>query len=160
MESVGFIFLTKDVYLTLWPLGDFNKFLEKIIFKLILMTDGCDISSEIAVRLTSRNLCDDKSTLVQVMAWCRQATSRCLNQCLPRSLPPYGVTRPQWVLMRLEAQGFAGHLLQIIIVINIYNNQLKISVHPVISVITGLGRNLLHREKFSMFCSSYSTYNS
>ena len=35
--------------------------------------------------------------LVQVMAWCRQASSHYLNQCWPRSMPPYGVTRPQWV---------------------------------------------------------------
>ena len=40
---------------------------------------------------------DDKSTLVQVMAWCRQAPSHYLNQCWPRSLSSYGVTRPQWV---------------------------------------------------------------
>ena len=40
---------------------------------------------------------DDQSTLVQVMAWCRQATSHYLNQCWPRSLSSYGVTRPQWV---------------------------------------------------------------
>ena len=59
------------------------------------MTDGCDISSEIALRLTSWDLSDDKSTLVQVMAWCRQATSHYLKQCWPRSLPPYGVTMPQ-----------------------------------------------------------------
>ena len=44
-----------------------------------------------------QGLSDDKSTLVQVMAWCRQATSHNLGQCWPRSLPPYGVTRPQWV---------------------------------------------------------------
>ena len=31
------------------------------------------------------------------MAWCRQAASHCLSQCCPRSLSPYGVTRPQWV---------------------------------------------------------------
>ena len=74
--------------LTNWPLGDFNK----IIFKLILVNDGCDISSEIALRWTSLDLSDDKSTLFQVMAWCRQATSHYLNQCWPRSLPPYGVT--------------------------------------------------------------------
>ena len=44
------------------------------------------------------DLTDDKSTtLVQVMAWCRQATSHYLSQCWPRSLLPYGVTRPQWV---------------------------------------------------------------
>ena len=34
---------------------------------------------------------------IQVMAWCRQATSHYLSQCWPRSLSPYGVTRPQWV---------------------------------------------------------------
>ena len=53
------------------------------------MTDGCDISSEIAFRSTSWDLSDDKSTLVQVMAWCRQATSHYLNQCWPRSLLLY-----------------------------------------------------------------------
>ena len=31
------------------------------------------------------------------MAWCHQATSHYLNQCWPRSLTPYSVTRPQWV---------------------------------------------------------------
>ena len=61
------------------------------------MNDGCDISSEIALRWTSLDLSDDKSTLVQVMAWCRQATSHYLGQCWPRSLSPYGVNRPQWV---------------------------------------------------------------
>ena len=45
----------------------------------------------------SLDLTDDKSTLVQVMAWCRQATSHYLSQCWPRSLWPYGVTKPQWV---------------------------------------------------------------
>ena len=43
------------------------------------------------------NPTDDKSTLVQVMAWCHQATSHYLSQCWPRSLSPYGATRPQWV---------------------------------------------------------------
>ena len=37
------------------------------------------------------------TALVQVMAWRRQATSHYQSQCRPRSLPPYGVTRPQWV---------------------------------------------------------------
>ena len=60
------------------------------------MTDGCDISREIALKWTSLDLNDDKSTLVHVMAWCRQATSHYLNQWWPRSLPPCGVTRPQW----------------------------------------------------------------
>ena len=45
----------------------------------------------------SPDLTDDKSTLVQVMAWCRQEKSHYLSQCWPRSLSPYGVIRPQWV---------------------------------------------------------------
>ena len=55
------------------------------------------ISHEIAFRWVSLDLTDDKSTLVQVMAWCHQATSHCLSQCWPKSMSPNGVTRPQWV---------------------------------------------------------------
>ena len=44
-----------------------------------------------------QDLTDDKSTLVQIMAWCRQATSHYLSQCWLSSLSPYGVIRPQWV---------------------------------------------------------------
>ena len=74
--------------------GRFQWNLRKIISKLILGTDGCHISSEIALRWTSLDLSDDKSTLVEVMAWCRQATSHYLSQCWPSSMSPYGVTRP------------------------------------------------------------------
>ena len=35
-----------------------------------------------------------QSTLVQAMAWCRQAPSHCLTQCSPRSMSSYGITRP------------------------------------------------------------------
>ena len=45
----------------------------------------------------SQGFTDDKSTLVQVMARCHQAASHYLNQCWPRSKPPYGAVRPQWV---------------------------------------------------------------
>ena len=44
-----------------------------------------------------QGLTDDKSTLVQVLAWRCQATSHCLHQCWPRSPTPYGVTKPHWV---------------------------------------------------------------
>ena len=66
-----------------------------VIFKQILMIDGWVISCEITLRWKSQGLTDDKSTLVQVMAWCRQAIGHYLNQCWPRSMSPYGVTRPQ-----------------------------------------------------------------
>ena len=67
-----------------------------IIFKLALVTDGWVISCEIPVSWMSLNLPDNKSTLVQVMAWCCQATSHYLSQCWPRSMSPNGITRPQW----------------------------------------------------------------
>ena len=68
-----------------------------VIFKLTLVTDSWVISCEIPLSWISLNLTDDKSTLVQVMVWCHQATSHYLNQCWPRSMSPYGITRPQWV---------------------------------------------------------------
>ena len=46
--------------------------------------------------LMPQELTDDESTLVQVMAWCRKATSHYLSQCWPTSLSPYYITRPQW----------------------------------------------------------------
>ena len=68
-----------------------------ILLKPITMIDGWDIFCEITLRRMSLDLTDDKSTLVQVMAWCRQATSHYLSWCWPRSLLPYNVTRPQRV---------------------------------------------------------------
>ena len=44
-----------------------------------------------------QDLTDDKSTLAQVMAWCRQATSHYLSHCWPRSMSPNVISRPQWV---------------------------------------------------------------
>ena len=64
---------------------------------LILVIDDWRISCEIAIRWMQLDLTDDKSTLVQVMAWCRQVTSHYLSPCWPRSMSPNGVTRPQWV---------------------------------------------------------------
>ena len=78
-----------------WPLGDFSEILD--IFKLISVTDGWGISCKSPLRWMPLDLTDDKSTLVPVMVWCRQATSHYLRQCWPRSVSPYGVIRPQWV---------------------------------------------------------------
>ena len=61
------------------------------------MNGGWGISYEIALRWMPLDLPDDKSTLVQVMAWCRQATSHYLSQCWPRSMSPNGISRPQRV---------------------------------------------------------------
>ena len=77
--------------------GKFEWNFRYIIFKRISVTDGWGISCEINLIWMSLSITDDQSILVQVMAWCRQATSHYLSQCWPRSLSPYGVTRPQWV---------------------------------------------------------------
>ena len=67
------------------------------IFNLALLLGIFKSAFDSVLRWMTQGLTDDKSKLVQVMAWCRQATSHCLNQCWPRSPTPYGVTRPQWV---------------------------------------------------------------
>ena len=81
--------------------GKFELNFRYLIFQIISVIDGWVIYCELVLRRMSLELTDDKSTLVQVMAWCRQATSHYLSQCWPRSLSPYGVTRPQWVNFKL-----------------------------------------------------------
>ena len=77
--------------------GRFKVNFRWAIYKLILVVNGWGISCETDLIWASLDHAYGKSTLVPVMAWCRQATSHYLNQCWPRSLPPNGVTRPQWV---------------------------------------------------------------
>ena len=77
--------------------GKFQRNLGKVIFQLILMIDGWSISCKIVLKWMQMDLTDGKSTLVQVMAWCRQATIHYLSQYWPRSLSPYGIIRPRWV---------------------------------------------------------------
>ena len=100
-------------YLNSLAPGGFENIFQNVFFKLISWIDTLSNSCETALRSMPQNPSDDKSTLVQVMAWCRQAASHYLSQCCPRSLSPYGVTRPQWVKVfhRLETlrPGQNGH---------------------------------------------------
>ena len=70
-----------------------------IDFQFNLVIDGWGISCEIAHRYMSLHLTGDKSTLVQVMAWCHDdaAIRQHLSQSWPRLMLPYDITRPQWV---------------------------------------------------------------
>ena len=43
-----------------------------------------------AIRWMPQGLIDDKSILVQIMAWCHQATNHYLTHCRPRCLSPLG----------------------------------------------------------------------
>ena len=56
-----------------------------------------DTSCETGIRWMPQDLTVEKSILVQVMAWCRQAKSHCLSQCWARSKSPHGINRPQYV---------------------------------------------------------------
>ena len=100
--------------LTHWPLGNSNDiFFGLIIFKRNLVIAGWGISREIALIWMSLDLTNDQSKLVQVMAWCRQATSYYLSQFWPSSPSPCGVTRPQWVQITHPATLIICHFISI-----------------------------------------------
>ena len=100
------------LYLIRWPLGDvavilkgcFSNSLYRILALTLtvrLLLCEChraslnkwevSIGSDNALKWMPWDLTDDKSALVQVMAWCREATSHYLRQCWPRSMSPNGV---------------------------------------------------------------------
>ena len=70
---------------------------KNVTFKFFLLIASFRCTYDNALRWMPQDLTDDKSALVQVMAWCHQATSHYLSQCWLSSLSPYGVARPQWV---------------------------------------------------------------
>ena len=72
---------------------------KNVIFNLALLIGIYKSSYQNVIRWIPQDLTDNKSTLVQVMAWCHQVTSHYLNQCWLSSLSPYGVIRPQWVIL-------------------------------------------------------------
>ena len=86
-----------DVHVNSLAPGKFELNFRYLIFQIISVIDGWGISCEFALRWMSLHLADDKTTLVQVMAWCHQATSHYLTQCWSRSMSPNDLTRPHWV---------------------------------------------------------------
>ena len=103
-QSNYYFFALKQPPLNSLAPGRFKVNFRWVIFKLILVVIGWGISCETALIWVSLDHTYVKSTLVQVMAWCRQATSHYLSQCWPRSPSSYGVTRPQWVNSSLLEQ--------------------------------------------------------
>ena len=69
-----------DYFNSLAP-GKFEWNFRHVIFKQILVIDGWGISCEIALIWMSQDFTNDQSTLVQVMAWCRQAHMYLLQWC-------------------------------------------------------------------------------
>ena len=66
---------------------NFTSVFSKFMSQIHIFSTSC----ETGFRWMPLNHTDDESTLVQLMAWCSQATNHYLNQCWPRSLLPYGV---------------------------------------------------------------------
>ena len=69
--------------------------------KPIIPNSSLGTPCEISHTRMPQELTNEKTALVQVMAWCHQASSHHLNQCWPRSMSPYSVTRPQCVNKRV-----------------------------------------------------------
>ena len=81
---------------SLWP-GISECDSQNVVFSLVLLIGIFRSTLDNALRWLPQDLTDDKSTLVQVMAWCRQATSHYLSQYWHRYMSPYGFTRHQRV---------------------------------------------------------------
>ena len=110
--------------------GRFKFKFRWIIFKLISVNGGWGISYEIALRWMPLGLTDDKSTLIQVMAWCCQATGHYLSQFWLRYLSPNGVTRPQWVNLCILFKGIATQSFVIFFSLSARTSCLKQSSFP------------------------------
>ena len=101
VHSPGQIFYSPGSKCTL--IGEWARFsFHWIVTQFI--PDYCDVKNDISSIScksvpwwTLKDPPDGKSTLVQVMTWCRQTTSHYLNQCWPSSMLPCIITRPQWV---------------------------------------------------------------
>ena len=59
---------------------------KSLIVRLIIQNGSWGTRWEIALRWMPQNFTDEKSTLVQVMAWCRQVTSHYLIQCWQQAI--------------------------------------------------------------------------
>ena len=77
-------------------------------FKHNLGVDILSVQVKSIMEWGTEDLADGKSTLVQVMAWCHQATSHYLNQCRATALMPYGITKTQWVHINLISAHFSS----------------------------------------------------
>ena len=125
--TVWLVWYSCHIFLLLWNMniGYVNALaprrskgeFENVIINLALLIGIFKCSYDNVFIWVPQNL---KSTLVQVMAWCRQATSHYLNQCWPRSPTPCGVTRPQLV----------NHLM---IILNVLRYHARLHHYPIYS---------------------------
>ena len=79
---------------------------ESLVSEHMLQLKFMNISWVIALRWQPQSIFDETSTLVLVMAWCRQCTSHYLCSYWPRSRVPYGITGPRGVIYTCLPQVF------------------------------------------------------
>ena len=70
-----------------------------VFFKHIMRTGLLSMICETGIRWEPRDPTYGVSTLVSVIAWCRQASGHYIGHCWPWSMSSYGVTRSKWVKM-------------------------------------------------------------
>ena len=68
-----------------------------VMLKLLSRMNIWCITYKIAHRRILPTIIDDKSTLAQVVARCRQETSHYKSQCWPLPMSPCDISRQQWV---------------------------------------------------------------
>ena len=68
---------------------------QRILFRHLVKCSSFATRCDITLKWKLRRLTNEKSSLV--MIYCRQGISHYLSQSRPRSISPYGVSRPQWV---------------------------------------------------------------
>ena len=69
--------------------GDYQTANFQSCLLISILRSSCDY----ALRLMTQDFTDYKSTMVQVMIWCSQATNHYLSQCSSRSLWSFSVAR-------------------------------------------------------------------
>ena len=100
-SGLAHILCTDPAINSLAPEG-FESYFTSVFFKLILWFDILSTFCGTGLRWMPQNPIDDKSALVWVMACCHQATNNYLSQCWPKSMSPYGITKPQWVKVNMK----------------------------------------------------------
>ena len=128
-----------------------------------LVIDGWGISSQFALRWMSLDWIDNKSTLVQAMAWCHQLASHYPGQSWPRSILLY--FRPEWV--KTQTKAFCLSMtLELFVSPNValtLNSQTFLKMTQFYKLLKHItqGRMARYFQKFCFFChwSSFQGLN-
>ena len=97
----GCMLFIYSIYLTHWPCEILKCDFKNVIFSLALLIGTFKSSCDNVLRWMAQDLTDNKSTLVQVMAWCRQTTSHfwtSVNQDLQRHMASLGPNELRLIL--------------------------------------------------------------